>query len=298
MTTNLTLSSTLSISRACIGKLLVNLLFVFFLFFAKQAQSQQAPVPLTGFECTLSNSTHNLHMVMPCMSIVTASISLPSLIDTVQLTFPNTFEIVSVTGSNSLPNPTAVPAMPIGLTAIDTGRLISQTFVPNSGVDTLIVVFGYRNCDVYQLSNAANTHQLYFACDNGATPLSVGQHYASMSMASGAIWGTFPFNNSQIFQVNPFPAQNNFPALIWFHGGNPSPLIGNNQSVHFREFSVRFYGSVTQFQLHISDELDVTEDSLMITSSLGDSVISPNTGQGNFNIDLSNNAISQHIASV
>jgi len=122
----------------------------------------------SNFTCSFANPDGQ--EVVACGSVITATVNVPSSITTVELLFPNTFAVVSITNGSTSSSFEFVGATNFGGTAVPNGALIKQQF--NVTATPLIVNLAYRNCNQYPsqaIAILANTSNLFFDCIGNGT---------------------------------------------------------------------------------------------------------------------------------
>jgi hypothetical protein len=238
-------------------------LFSFFTLIFPQTIKAQGPQPLLGFDCFFANNDGPY--VYPCASQVTAIITIPNGVpmNTVSLTFPNSFEIIDV--SPNIIAPQAGGVNPQG------GSIITQDFYTN-GVTTMQITFAYRNCNVYYPGLPINTTSLYFDCDgwvgNGGTAI---QYLANLVLPNQNDPGLNHEITNVLARANmtapPLPAI----QIVATPNGVP-PLLPLDNNVDHTDYSGVTYdryfdiiinsSSISEFDLKIDHEINVIENSL------------------------------------
>jgi hypothetical protein len=270
------------------------LLFFTFTIFHLDVRAQQT------FTCTFSNPDGSI--VYPCASVVTATINMPvtnNPIQQIQLIFPNSFEI----GNVNVPYTYNVNPIPgglyAGITYSNTDLLGTFITVPTA-TSTIVVTLLYRSCDVHPTINTTpfNINHLFFDCKGFSGGPNIITYNATLVQANpglqvigGAAIANYGLTNApNAIEVVGTPT-------IFLGSSNNNTYQAVNQEIFLRYFDVTVNPTLLQeFNVHISDELDVEELELYYVSNSGPILILPalsdNTGNtvgfGNYSFTFGN----------
>lgn len=256
------------------------LLFFTFTIFHLDVRAQQI------FTCTFSNPDGPI--VYPCASVVTATINMPitnNPIQQIQLIFPNSFEI----GNVNVPFTYNVNPIPgglyAGITYSNTDLLGTFITVPTAN-STIVVTLFYRSCDVHPTINTTplNINHLFFDCkgfsggpNNITYNATLVQANPGLQVIGGAAIANYGLTNApNAIEVVGTPT-------IFLGSSNNNTYQAVNQEIFIRYFDVIVNPtSLQEFNVHITDELDVEELELFYVSNSGPVLIQPalldNTG--------------------
>jgi hypothetical protein len=208
----------------------------------------------SNFTCSFANPDGQ--EVVACGSVITATVNVPSSITTVELLFPNTFAVVSITNGSTSSSFEFVGATNFGGTAVPNGALIKQQFNITETAAPLIVNLAYRNCNQYSINDPTNTSNLFFDCIGNGT---------EQAIVSSPALETFADDYAE--------ATNSGLPAISIATTQAQPSMGDNLGIYDRTFQVTLNSlSIESFDLNILNEMDINVLNLyLVKAGLPDS---------------------------
>lgn len=220
-------------------------------------------------------------------------------IQQIQLIFPNSFEI----GNVNVPYTYNVNPIPgglyAGITYSNTDLLGTFITVPTA-TSTIVITLLYRSCDVHPTINTTplNINHLFFDCKGFSGGPNIITYNATLVQANpglqvigGAAIANYGLTNApNAIEVVGTPT-------IFLGSSNNNTYQAVNQEIFLRYFDVTVNPtSLQEFNVHITDEIDVEELELFYVSNSGPVLIQPalldNTGNavgfGNYSFSFGN----------